>query len=508
MKTRRVFTVGQGVDSKVAQKLGQHFYSYTQIQAVALSRDDAFDDISQPDLHTLVFLGHSNGSEYGSYNPNAFASHLAHFFKNKKELKQQVEHLYLIGCDVGLMTEEHQSLAQQIVNELYNQGFTKAQVHSVARPEGSVGQSLFVEVIARRGVADILGRHQVGYLIAYLLDKEQGEEYGRLLEKTSHSGKFKAAEFKEKNAFVFLDGVHPYVELSKPHHIFIANETLGQRKERIANHPYTQITQDHQIAIDCLEKRRIYEESKGRKNYAYTINLILNQLKRAESGDWQRLLKSFKSSRSMSMLRLTLNPKSNTLALIDELCKGNMDEACGMVKDLDKKGKSKHKKENVVQGLFARVNIDETKSLLKKKPSFHRDKNKKTRIVEVEDPPSIQDKPRKNSKEWLLLNGVKQEIRALMDTLDQEIAGLQESFFSCFYGYEITTKLTKRNALNTLLNQNDVHALQNQARSYINHDERVMRSWRTNRVSDLLQKIANRVEGFAVPVERNDLNVV
>lgn len=107
----------------------------------------------------IMFLAHShvnNSHAFGDYQTTEeFVDTLKTEFTDqfKHEDKQKVQHIYLIGCEVGLIREvgiliKHRtSLAQEMADQLFKAGFKNVNVHAVASPEGKIVGGMRVNVI-------------------------------------------------------------------------------------------------------------------------------------------------------------------------------------------------------------------------------------------------------------------------------------------------------------------------------------------------------------------------
>lgn len=332
MKTRRCFVVGEELEiAPSVEKLGKHFYPGNQIQSVSLGREDAMKDMTNEQLDRMVFLGHSNTHEYGTYHAKAFVKELDKKFIGKVDQKKYVHHLYLVGCDMGLITEQG-SLAQSIADHLFDAGFINATVHAIAKPEGSVGESMYVEVITNAGVASL----SEGYLRAYLFSQKDGEQFFELL-KDKRKNAQKIEQFKQAHGFEFLSHVNPLHEMNKPYHVFMPKETPERRAKRINEHPRILLANDQETAIQLLASRRDYEKRKNNLAVAKKLDFIILQLERVDALEWKDLLKRFQKYFSLKVLNIELNKHSRTLKLLNYLCNREMQAAKDLIAKQDAK---------------------------------------------------------------------------------------------------------------------------------------------------------------------------
>jgi len=464
MDGRRIFTVGDVTGVAIhAGKLAEVIYPDSHVHVMNIDQKNCMQGLRNDALKSLVFLGHANTEEYGGYTAQQFAGQLAGQFE--EDQKKLVEHFYLLGCDVGLIRSDGQSVAQAIANELFKKGFINSQIHSIAKPDEAVGDALYVEVIERVGKATFTQPILEGYINAFLLHGEDAEKFEQLSENKKINYR-EIQQIKNEKAFHFVKNAHPIRELNKPHHIFIPNEKLEMRKKRIAEHPYTYLSKEQIQAIQLLRHRRDYEYEKNDKTLVRKLNLLITQLGRVPPEDWQSLVERFVPYFQIGISGITLNKTSNTLKLLAYLSEDNFIEAQKII-DVQH---SKPKKNKV---------------------------NTKHQRVDGDDPHgNTEIRNELKLKETLQLIHIKKKIDELITDLNSEIADLSSHCFSFCNRYEVTTKIQKKDALTQLKNMTSLQALQLQAADFMLSDLRVMRSEKTTRTRDLLDKIVNKLETF------------
>lgn len=475
MTIRRVFTVGKDSSlTSTAATVANLFFPNDAIQVVNLSEKKSFEGAADDSMDSLIAIGHADTEWYGNYSANTFARQLEkHFAENQKK---RVKHLYLIGCEVGLIQEDGQSLAQEIADELYNLNFKNIQVHSISKPEDAAGEFMHVEVIQQVGLAVHRNVH-AGYINAYLLKNEEAARLNQLL-RDKKRNRDEIDRIIREQALIFIKESNPVDELNKPHNIFIPNETPADRQRRIADHPYSLLSREQKLAIDLLIQRRDYVISKNKKNKAKKLNFMITQLKRAKPEDSQQLIKEYIRYLRTRLLGVTVNKKSNTLKLLTHLSEGCFSKAQNLV---DKQiVKRNHRLKNDDQ-------LD--KITLKSQPAPHAKSFRQNGLYN-------EDKRRIDARHLFQLRLIKKEISELMDNLNGEIEELNQDCFFFLYRYEIHTKVEKIKALGELSKINDIHAIQIKARDFMANSSRVMRSLKTTRTRDLLEKIANHPEMF------------
>lgn len=503
MEGRQVFLVGNGDDaSNSAKNLGKLFYPNSAPEVANLSYVNYFGALSETDLEHMVFLGHGNPSQYGGYSAKKFAQRISEQFQYKEEKKQFVKDLYLIGCDMGLINKSGQSLAQEIANELYNNGFKNVRIHSVAQPEDAVGEALYVEVIEGMSGAQLIRNKtnqefdiptiKPGFISAYLFNQKDGDEFFELL-KNKKKNVAKLDKLKKERAFVFVHEANPAVELDKPHNIFLPHEKPELRMQRIAEHPNTVLSEKQSEAITYLKLRREYEDSKKNKTLARKLDFIITQVSRAQPQDWQNLLKKFKPylEKTLPLLGVKLDviSKSNTLKLLTHLSNDDFEKA----KKIIENQKSSKQKNQVTKSTSMLFHKKSEKSPVSKHP-FNREENASSETKET-------------LHEMLQFQSAKGQIQAAIRIYEGKIEELSCCCFSLFNLYEINTKIKKKEALASLIGNNikSFKAMQLRAGELM-LDERVMLSWNTTVTKDLLNAIVNGSENLMQGAEPLNVN--
>lgn len=496
MKTRRAFMVGdESVMAADVKKLARLFFPGSQIQAVSIAIENAMADMTMEDLDTIVFLGHSNGMEYGPFDAKTFARLIANQFKDKPEQRQYVKHLYLVGCEMGLINEHGASLSQAIADNLYHYGFKNVVIHSIAKPEGSVGESLYVEVITRVGIREPGSTVQEGCLNAYLFSQKHGDEFFELLNDKRKNARL-IDEFKAEHAFVFLNGAQPLQELNKPHNVFIPNEKLEARRDRISRHPYTHQTKEQARAIALLSKRRDYERTKKKIKLAVKLEFIIIQLERAEADKWQLLLSKYRDYIGVKLAFIELNQKSNTLKLFNYLCKGDFVEAQKIIDAQVEVQKMERPSGKAKKMISAGMQVRSHTSTIESNegtPLLQKDKSPLDALRVRTIPRREKEKHQQVelSKEEVICSEAKRRIDEMIGVLNGEIEVLSSGCFFFFHRYEINTKQIKITALQQLKRTNSLALMQDSIRGIMRDNQRAMRSWRTARTERLFDMILN-----------------
>lgn len=477
MSLKYIFTVGKEKRlSYTAAILAKLFYPQDATTIINLDQTHSLEVAEENSIENIITLGHSDTEYYGHYKAITFCEQFAKQFTEKQ--KKSLKHLYLIGCEVGLI-KNGQCIAQTVADELYRLKFTNIQVHSIAKPEDAYGEFMYVEIIERAGAAKFRGVKE-GYINAYLLNKEDATRLNQLLEDRNRNIDEINRIIREQ-AFIFVKESDPLEELSKPNNIFFPQETENARKDRIENHFYSKLSEEQRKAIELLTRRRDYELGKGSKKIARKINFIINRIKIAKPQEYQDIIKKSLKYFRFKMLGINFNRKSNTTKILLYLCEGKISQAAAIV---DKQASSM--KEELMQDeqRFARTFFSEAKT-----DTFSREENK----------------TKEDEKNNTYLRLAKKEMNGLIKKLEDEITGLQQGCFFFLNRYEINTKREKRKALQNLIKITDFQCMQKEANALLQND-RVMRSKKTWRTNVLLNTIAKNPEKLVVKARQEIRN--
>jgi hypothetical protein len=325
-RTRCVFTLGSnGKDSthESAHHLADVLYPKASIAIVDISsREGCFRHLKDEDVEELFFIGHGNTGTYAGYSAKQFAHAVsAQFLKNRKaDQKNKVEDIFLLGCDVGLIKKNHgNSLAQDIANALKKEGFKKAKIHCIAKPENSKDDELIVEVIHSVNANGLAARSETLARVSAGKSVVQPGFINAIL------------RGKGGSDLKFIDGAHPRTELSKPQHTFIADEKPKDRKDRIDTAIASHQLRKHAEALSLLERRRLYLKKKQAqtknpkdklsfKLKARGLKLTITTLKTADDTNWLILLtKAIGFLESHLIYKPIFNTNSNTMKLLKGL---------------------------------------------------------------------------------------------------------------------------------------------------------------------------------------------
>lgn len=500
MNTRQIYTVGKedkGLTS-CAEKVGAIFYPHNNRQIANLANSVSLYRSTQRNFQSFVFLGHANTEAFGGYNAEQFAKQVSLQFANIEDKKILVEDFYLIACDAGLIQEDGTSLAQNIANELHKVGFIKAKVHSISPPEGVVGESLFVGVLERRGIANFISDAREGYINAYLFNKEDAETYFKLFESGNKkiTNTLAIEEYKKNRALVIVKDANPHDVLDEPHNIFIPHEKLSARNLRVAGDPQTHSARQQKAALDLLNQRLEYLKQRNpHDDLILKLTFIITKLHRARPNAWQNLIKQNIPYLTVKILGLTCNKTSNTLKLLTHLGHNEFTEAKAIIA---KQGKKKKSTKTKITNLLTPHN-----------PSIQDGSGETKHLLDISPKHKIQLVPLDEDTHADVFNQAKREISTLIHHLTNEIAELRNSCCPFFNEYEITTKTQKLSALFQLQQAKSWNELQINALVYVN-DARVMRSNKTTRMRDLIHSITQNSESLVqkadITRERYNIN--
>lgn len=497
-----VITLGdKEANYESAYKLGRAFYNHENISVESFESDteNFFTNIPDNQLKEIVFLGHGNRQQYDKHSAASFAKRFDDLFTRSraprkgaalKESKQTVNHVYLVGCELGLIDHKGKSLAQSIASELYKKGYKKVVVHAYAAVQANPDDSLIVKVITREGA-------QV--LISLLSELAGGAD-----DKPMFKEGYLAAELineKSKASHLLLGGAAPRQELNRPANTFGHKpESLTSRIERINEENVANEIQTRAQAIALLHQRSSYlqfiaqtnplKEAANKPRIVTLTKYVmkLNSAAHKSKEEWKAvLLEILASVRQSPLFKRGGNTEKLVLAL------SNRNDL--RVSELTAQ---QAERESLVRS-----------SELKKTPPV---KTKVSAIsainIDIEEQPQTTITQPQNSLSRALQN----EIANLITTLDDEIKAMNSTCFSFFKSYEINTKIEKHNLLNQFFDQHNdgIGVTRDQAHAIAwaaSQNERVMRSKKTRRTHDLINKILAETKDLAVrPNEDTAIN--
>lgn len=501
---------------------------------------NAFAGMRKNDFQRMVYLGHANTQTYGDYTAKEFAQRFANEFAQTGLPKSIEINLDLLGCELGLINENGESFAQNLVDELKKRGFTQLKVRAVASPiQVPSKQGMIVEV--QSGAYYYGGQHP-GHIGAYLLDSEEKAILDEALAQDTDPSKA-ITDILGRKPISFLDDADPAIVLARAENTFIAGETPKARRERIQQDAeYQARQQQSEKRVESLRllnirlqqvqgklkkannpvnkkgkfKKFVHLSQKKRfAKLAENLALLITAVENASEDQWQATL-TFNLQRfnTILMVREKISTTYNFLKLLSE---GNTKKAA---KKIDAKPSTSVTADN-------HPDIHIPTSITRKKPHHDTSHNKtekkhtihtagiiqtiekvvdaiekvanENEVDEANHYGSTPENQRENArrtgnqirqkwgayKEESMQQAVK-EIKELIRTLDSEIEKLNSgccAWLSPFKRYETHTKILKRDALQDLLEDTpDFSTLQEKAKSLKDNpeDSRVFRGKKAN----------------------------
>lgn len=530
LRAKFIYTVGQGEDTKQSAAALQSVFGAEDVKS--FDEDGCFTSLSEQDTDTLVFLGHAATTNYDRYTPEKFVERFDKQFKGKNKLA--VKHVCLLGCEVGLIGESGKSLAQKIANGLAEKGYKNVCVHAFARsPQQGEDIALYVEITSkvtahdalmskhaeefkRKGQPHAVTERKPGFVRVYELDPQTAQELDTLRE--AGCDKKRIQEIKDK-ATVRMENANPAIELRMPQNVFIPKEKPEQRKDRVAQHPLTQLEDAKQAAIKKIRKRVAAEKKPG-KGKQHKLETVAKALARSSTEEWVSVLAAY--AKLVKPVGSTKNSSYEFLMGIVQKAQPFVQAAtkstAGVVAvDADKENTPNDEERSVSQSEEAPAKSGFMSDIMKKAGSAL--KAATSAVIGKTSPSSSpkQEDAKKKAEEERFNNlmdkieSYKSEIGTFKKQLISERETLKASVLgmgSFFHMYEIQTKRTKIQAYEELL---DLLATKHgepmkadsttadlleqklvdmrQKASELLTDERVTRSKKTSRTKDLLERI-------------------
>jgi len=287
--TRYVFTVSQnpGHEDK-AIAAARYFFPADNVESAILVNSHTLYQLDEDNQRHLVFVGPGYNDRFGDYTASQFAEQLDKAYGTKmkvpkkkhaerrervlaqnaliEESKQKVLNVHLLGCNAGTVISDRDALPQQIANELFNRGFINVKVHCVAKPEHAKGCEISINV------AGVEKPSKMGTLFAQInYPDNRHDEY-----------------------FNYIDYSDPVSVLRKPQNIFIPNESKSARKKRLQMAASNSSVAGKGHVIKSLE-RCINSLKPHEKHSTYImtvrkLKIIITQLTMACEDEWLNVL--------------------------------------------------------------------------------------------------------------------------------------------------------------------------------------------------------------------------
>ncbi|MGQ3888998.1 hypothetical protein ACQUW5_08205 [Legionella sp. CNM-1927-20] len=247
----------------------------------ARSRKDDMQEVEGP-FEEFIILGHTGDdakkgkTTLGDYSAKEFAEKLA--LKVHPTNRLQVKHVYIIGCEVGMSKEGKPALAQEIANELSNQGFKNIQVHAITNPSDAPCYGMRVEVVSRPGAPGKILGHQPGQLVSHLHATPRQEALCMQLSEEPEKELTIIADKEEyKSRPTLVDTSDARNEFLRKQNTFIPGGHGPLSKKILA--------QEQFIVLVEREAR-----TTPNKKLAAKLNKLLPNLKKASSTEWEKII--------------------------------------------------------------------------------------------------------------------------------------------------------------------------------------------------------------------------
>lgn len=197
-------------------------------RAFGAGDNGCFSGLSMQDMASTCWLGHADKQGIGDYtSAGAFVKKFNNEFEKEfaSSEKNKVQHVYIIGCETGLIDSGSTPMAQQIADKLHDKGFKSVKVHAVANPP-QPDTSMIVKIVSHPQPPAFLS----GDMQAVLLNAEQAAQYHQLTVSIANSTGMARCKLQdqrenlEKQGIVFLHTSNILGELDRPHNTFIPNQ--------------------------------------------------------------------------------------------------------------------------------------------------------------------------------------------------------------------------------------------------------------------------------------------
>lgn len=464
-RTQRVFSVGEDINDYTTTVLAKHFYaSSTTIVVETLMQNSQHQKLRADELNSLVCLGHANQETFGGFEANAFVKKLKAMIETQDYA--QLEHLYLVGCELGLRDNTGQSLAQTIADQLQKAGFSQVKIHSVAKPYAHLPgtEAMFVHVLDRIGLQSRGTNILPGYIYADLHTQAAADEILALETKLkqpqtpapSLNKKLNAISEDPQKTFHFLKASDPQTTLDRAENTFVPNENILQRNQRIAKAYHAEAQSYKSKTITALSQQAQHQENKKAQEKANILWFIIGELQKTDDdAECKKVLTNLKRELfevqclGVDLLRV-LNHNSTTYQLLEALCQ-------------DKQPK--------VDAIMTNQQKRDSHAAISPQPN------------QAATTPTAEQE------------AARQAITAFKAQLDREIAALERkgiSFLHPFNSFTHTTKTKKSALLQTLLNTPNLQVLKDSIDTIFKNSKKYSRElneFHTRRTVDLLEAI-------------------
>ncbi len=433
--------------------------------------------MTDAELGELVFLGHGNREEYNDHTHKTFAKDFRKKFElirgTEKKEKEKIKHVYLVGCELGTIDANGDSLAQKIAAELAKIGFKNLIVHAVAAIQGSPQDILTVEVITKAGWAKLTSNFKLyrGGAVDVPLMLE-----GNISAHIENGGELR----------LVVNGADPRYELNKPANTFgPKKEKLEARLKRVEEQSVSAENFSRAEAIALLYSRKEYLRSRGVQNGPKAKVLEgyiakLNEAVNVSDDDWHSVMKEVLNTVRTND-RLYFRRQGATEQLILNLSNRKYNAVERLVeRQSDREQASKRGSDATQAKVLTTDNINNVGWVERSEAQ------QAASTARVDELPA----------------DVQEEIKNLIAKLKAEIKVLSQGCPGFFKTYERNTKNVKLAELSKFFDNNGVSVTRERAYEIAlaaSQDKRVMRSSKTSRTSQIVNHILNTQERVANP---------
>lgn len=288
--------------------------------------EDELSPVPRDRLSSMVFIGHANTKKIGDYDADQFVARLAKVVGHNKTA---VNHIYLVGCEVGKITQKG-CLAQDITNKLIKAGFINVTVHAIASPEVLADEDqMVVSVINSAGAA--IG-YQPGHLHAFVMNKQSAMAYDEFENKLAQNPgnsriKNELERIQNRSEKIVKCNVAKR-ELDKQQHTFIRDESPSDHLKRMrADADYIIDNQKHfnnqqivlafiakriqQLSVKSQHERSIFQKlnplEKNPADLGKELKKLFDKIKKASESKYKKVLDKKVSAFSIYLTSSTHN---------------------------------------------------------------------------------------------------------------------------------------------------------------------------------------------------------
>lgn len=238
------------------------------------TKDNFLKNCNENDLEEIVFHGHADHLVFGEYDAEDFVRRFVKNFKLRFENPEDFKRVKLvtgIGCELGLI-KDNRSLFQEIIDGLYDAGFTNIIGHSIVQDER---EAMRVNIIHESNLG-IFGL-EPGDVLAYWMTLKQEEELYSLKDDKEAQRSFER-KLKEQQQY-FLESRNIRNDLYKKEFVVFPSQRKAMENEEKLN------------AIIYIHQRLNYENFMPKKSNKTILELqaLLDKLNNiyGKSDSWK-----------------------------------------------------------------------------------------------------------------------------------------------------------------------------------------------------------------------------